>query len=266
MKINKKHVGKRIRELRQQKNISMDALSKEIKVASKSTVNSWERGQSIPRKDTLVKLANFFNVDINFLKYGTLENYTVNLIKEELNSENSKLYPVVEEFLIYYDKKYVDFQNGALFFDDNGKIIPSERYSSIIYTETIDEFIGIFSSKLYLQFKQYAGNILHYDNDQNIINSLFNFLITQIGYYSETFIGKCNRIKKAISENIPSATGYSNKSIEEIEKEINNLPNTHTAIDLKYSSKLHDLQMDFLEKLNTIEDEYNNLRNTENNH
>ncbi len=261
MKINKKDVGNRIKELRNQKNISMSTLAKEIKVASKSTVNSWERGQSVPKQSTLTKLASFFNVDINFLKYGTLKKYVISLLKEDLNSQDSILYATVEDFLTFYDERFIDFQNAAIFYDDNGKVIPPEKYPSLIHKETISGFIKIFSSELYSEFEKYAGNQLHYENDNKLLDLMLNFLARETVYYSETFIGKCNIAKKTINENLPFAAGYSDKSIKEIEKEVSKLPNTHTAIDLKYSSKLFDLEMNFLKKLNNLENEYNDLKN-----
>lgn len=265
MKINKKDVGNRIKELRNQKNISMSTLAKEIKVASKSTVNSWERGQSVPKQSTLTKLASFFNVDINFLKYGTLKKYVISLLKEDLNSQDSMLYATVEDFLNFFTKEDVASKNFSLLKDDGELIDMETDFFKILHDNTVNAFIEIFSTNLYSDFEKYSGNQLHYENDSVLLRQLFDFISIESVKYSETFLGKCNSIQKWIKSNIPASEGFSDMSIENIEKIIRKVPNTHTAIDLKYSSKLHDLEMDFLRKLDNLENEYNNLKNNSKN-
>lgn len=260
MKINKKDVGNRIKELRNQKNISMSTLAKEIKVASKSTVNSWERGQSVPKQSTLTKLASFFNVDINFLKYGTLKKYVISLLKEDLNSQDSILYATVEDFLNFFTKEDVASKNFPLSELINAENV-EEDFFKIIHDNTVNTFIEIFSTNLYSDFEKYSGNQLHYENDSVLLGQLFDFISMKSVKYSETFLGKCNSIQKSIKSNIPASEGFSDMSIENIEKIIRKVPNTHTAIDLKYSSKLHDLEMDFLKKLDDLENEYSKLKN-----
>ena len=53
--------GKRVQNLRTNAGLSMEQLASTLKV-SKSRVNMWENGGIIPRRDMLVKVAEFFGV------------------------------------------------------------------------------------------------------------------------------------------------------------------------------------------------------------
>ena len=64
MKINKFSVM--LRKLRLEKEISQRNLGKEFNV-SNQTVSSWETGTNEPDYDTLIKIAEYFNVTVGFL-------------------------------------------------------------------------------------------------------------------------------------------------------------------------------------------------------
>ncbi len=61
-----------LKTLRESSKISQDKLSKIIGV-SRSTVAMWETNSSQPDIDTLIKLANFFNVSLDYLLERTTE-------------------------------------------------------------------------------------------------------------------------------------------------------------------------------------------------
>ena len=63
--------AERLLELRKEKNISQAKLAKEIGV-SFSVVCYWETDRSEPTAPNLVKLADFFNVSIDYLVGRTL--------------------------------------------------------------------------------------------------------------------------------------------------------------------------------------------------
>jgi len=56
----------RLKELREEKGISINKLSKEIGVDHSSIVR-WEKGERIPSIDNLYLLAKFFNVSSDYL-------------------------------------------------------------------------------------------------------------------------------------------------------------------------------------------------------
>lgn len=58
--------GRRVQNLRTDAGLSMEQLAAKLKI-SKSRVNMWENGGIIPRRDMLVKVAEFFGVSTDFL-------------------------------------------------------------------------------------------------------------------------------------------------------------------------------------------------------
>lgn len=58
--------GKRIQNLRTNAGLSMEQFAAKLNI-SKSRVNMWENGGVIPRRDMLVKVAEFFGVSTDFL-------------------------------------------------------------------------------------------------------------------------------------------------------------------------------------------------------
>lgn len=55
-----------VREQRQQMNLTQEELAKTLGV-ERSTVTKWEIGESKPRADMLIKLANFFGCSVDVL-------------------------------------------------------------------------------------------------------------------------------------------------------------------------------------------------------
>lgn len=63
------YIGKfkyRIRDLRRLKNMTMTEFGKAVGVA-KTTVSNWETGRNFPSQDTLIKIANVFEITTDFL-------------------------------------------------------------------------------------------------------------------------------------------------------------------------------------------------------
>ncbi|UYO64378.1 helix-turn-helix transcriptional regulator [Acetobacterium wieringae] len=59
-------MGPKIKMLRQQKNINQEELGK-IVGAGKTTISNYETGYSVPDFETLVKLADYFNVSTDYM-------------------------------------------------------------------------------------------------------------------------------------------------------------------------------------------------------
>lgn len=56
----------RIKKLRTDNNLSMDALAEKLET-KKSTISMWENNGVIPREEMLLKISKFFNVSIDYL-------------------------------------------------------------------------------------------------------------------------------------------------------------------------------------------------------
>lgn len=56
----------RLKELREERGLTMTELAKKINV-SPNTVSRWERGKRLPNLDAIIALAKFFKVSTDYL-------------------------------------------------------------------------------------------------------------------------------------------------------------------------------------------------------
>lgn len=78
----------RLRDLRREKNLTGAELGKILNL-KKTTISSWENGKSYPEVETLLKLAKYFDVSLDYLmglNNATPEDKSIldNLTSEEL--------------------------------------------------------------------------------------------------------------------------------------------------------------------------------------
>ena len=87
-----------LKRLREENKISQQKLANELKV-SQSTVGMWENGKNKPEFDTLIKIADYFDVSVDYL-LGKSENKNkpadenISELDKELIKIMSKLTPV----------------------------------------------------------------------------------------------------------------------------------------------------------------------------
>ena len=60
----------RLIELRKQKGLSQDDLAEQLDI-SRQAISKWERAESLPDTENLIKLAKLYNITIDELIYGT---------------------------------------------------------------------------------------------------------------------------------------------------------------------------------------------------
>ena len=72
MKIDKKEVGRRIRQIRTSKGFTLESFGK-LFGAGKSNVRTWENGISLPNKDRLYNISKIAGITVNELLYGNIE-------------------------------------------------------------------------------------------------------------------------------------------------------------------------------------------------
>ena len=85
IKINKKRVGSRIKQIRLNKGYTLESFGKLFNV-SKSNVLKWEQGQSLPNKERLSSISKIADVTVNELVYGSVDEFV------KLNYENILLH------------------------------------------------------------------------------------------------------------------------------------------------------------------------------
>lgn len=84
MQVDKKRVGERICQIRQQNGYSMEQFGKQIGDAPRGSVNSWEKGVNLPNKERLEMIAVMGNTTVNELLYGSFSDYVRDLIDTSL--------------------------------------------------------------------------------------------------------------------------------------------------------------------------------------
>lgn len=91
--IDPKKVGLRIRDIRKQKGLSMTAFAEKIdKKAKSGTVSNWETGKNLPNNDRLKTIAELGETTVEYILYGSLDEYAKNLLNElekELKEDDS---------------------------------------------------------------------------------------------------------------------------------------------------------------------------------
>lgn len=160
MKINidKKAVGQRIKSIRINKGMTLEEFGKLFK-ATKSNVNSWENGVSLPNKERLKTISKIGNISINELLYGSIteiiEN-NIDLICNELE---------INQF---------DFLG---LYNDVGELISEDI--NITSDTVFYDIIRYFKKSIEDLKKEYLNNIKRTLNIENLQYNLDNIFLSQ---------------------------------------------------------------------------------------
>ena len=162
--MNIEKIGKFIKELRNEKNISQNELSEEMHV-TRQAISNWENGKAIPDSDILLLLSSYFEVSINEILSGerntsdsNLQDITLQLIDEN-NSKKRKIKRILFTSTILITSLLVFFL-GYYFINNYNSI---KVYSVKGQSENYKTYNGIFvatRNKIYLRL----GRIKHYGN------------------------------------------------------------------------------------------------------
>lgn len=80
-------ISERIKELREKQNLTQSGLAKKLNI-TRSAVNAWEMGISVPNVEKLVELSSLFNVSVDYL-LGINNSFNINI--SNLSEEEKKL-------------------------------------------------------------------------------------------------------------------------------------------------------------------------------
>lgn len=79
-------IGERIQELRIRNKMTQSDLARKMRV-TRSSVNAWEMGISIPSTEKIIDLSFFFNVSIDYL-VGKDDSFVINISNLDENEKN----------------------------------------------------------------------------------------------------------------------------------------------------------------------------------
>ncbi|HCD1920855.1 hypothetical protein IGI82_000514 [Enterococcus sp. AZ067] len=147
MKPNPSEAGKRIKQLRLSCGFTMEELGRKIDNSPRATISNWERGTNLPNPQKLKLLSTITNSTIDWIKWGTLEEY----ITSYLIDIGYELY--IKDFPEIPHKVFKDIQ---------------ERYSDTFSLDKDYELLNpiiknIFSKYYSKDFEIYLNEILAND-------------------------------------------------------------------------------------------------------
>lgn len=120
MEVKKYRFGKIVKRLREGKNLSMSELAKQLGT-TKSSINMWENADVIPREAMLIKVADYFNVSLDYLfglDYKDLQLQRIQQLQKKTNFRAEKLKRAIDRlneedltklikmFIALYGEKY----------------------------------------------------------------------------------------------------------------------------------------------------------------
>lgn len=94
----------RIKELREEKSLTQTELAKKLSV-TRSSVNAWEMGISIPSVDKIIDLADFFHVTTDYI-LGADNRQLIDI--SPLTPEERE---IMHKLLLYFDNKRTDISD-----------------------------------------------------------------------------------------------------------------------------------------------------------
>jgi len=100
--MNMKIIGKRIRLLRQENNYTQEQFGKIFGLV-KSTVSLYESGKSNPDDEIKRKIADYFDVSIDWLLGRTEERSTVDKIVNKNNQKAFEIEEILDRFRIRFE-------------------------------------------------------------------------------------------------------------------------------------------------------------------
>ena len=123
LKVNKRNVGLRIRQIRNSLNLTLEEFGKIFSSdvnnklnAGKSNVSTWERGDSLPNKQRLDIIAKKGNMTVNELLYGSIDEFLDNNLVSILEYQTGNKISSNEEYSIarLQFKKWLEDRNITL--------------------------------------------------------------------------------------------------------------------------------------------------------
>ncbi|HCA4939109.1 TPA: helix-turn-helix transcriptional regulator [Enterococcus faecium] len=220
MKPNPSEAGKRIKQLRLSCGFTMEELGRKIDNSPRATISNWERGTNLPNPQKLKLLSTITNSTIDWIKWGTLEEYITSYLIDigyelyikdfpeiphkvfkdiqerysdtfSLDKDYELLNPIIKNiFTKYYSKDFEDYRDIEVkpdlgLTDDNKNIkMIGQRIRKIRKKEniTLEEFGKLFSPTAD------KAVISNWENGKNLPNSERIKKIAEIGGVSELYL------------------------------------------------------------------------------
>lgn len=166
-------IGDRLKELRINKGLSMDDIAKIIGVSSSSVISRYENKQTKPKEKYIIKYSNYFNVSVDWIKYGDLEDYIFDILMSDLLEKNKEIFntPLLNKFnddevalSKYFSKRILSGEYSTEDAKEQGYAVDREEKINYIY-DLSKKMARLWNNK-------------HYPN-QDDLKKLYNFIKSQ---------------------------------------------------------------------------------------
>ncbi|HOZ52302.1 MAG TPA: pentapeptide repeat-containing protein [Chitinophagaceae bacterium] len=214
--LNSNLIGNKIAEARKKMKLSQAELAQKILI-SPQAVGKWERGESMPDITTLNRLAEIFEVDLNFFS-TQVQNEMVSIIKNE-KSENLQFEELKSKPRKKFDWNWNMSRGNWVDADFSGLKNLQEKFSASNMKNT--KFIGSELSDLIFQANQIDGCDFTRSDMRNskilesiITKSVFEECILIDSEIRSSEIYQCNFSKVNFSGSEFRTTEFKNNRIE----------------------------------------------------
>ena len=115
IKINKKAVGSRIKQIRLNKGYTLENFGK-LFGASRGNVQAWEYGTSLPNKERIKNISKIADITVNELLYGSIDEFLDNNLQDLLEYQEGSTISSPEEYSVARQrfKKWLEERNITL--------------------------------------------------------------------------------------------------------------------------------------------------------
>jgi len=266
MKIDKKSVGRRIKEIRLSKGDTLAEFGGHFeKEASDSIVSRWERGVSLPNKERLKAISEIGNISVDELLYGNYKDYVTSVLYKAIRN-NEKLQQTLNKYFSYnaifnFGEEDDGLINAFDFLPDSSEFNYTFKEATDLIDYLIDEIIDFLKvsdknrdPEVIIQFAQIIINnhLQRIANDFNeAIKRVRNFLSQfNINYSTSVFeneneisdwidiFAKAEDIEREEAKKITLNNMYLEKLIADINRFIRRLDNLQDEYQNKIDSDI----------------------------
>lgn len=178
MKPDKKDVGKRIKQIKENYNppISLKdfgdlLIDEKGKSISKGTVDSWMRGLGIPSKSTIEQIARLGNTTVSWIYWGGLKNFILSYLKEKNHENFIETYPETIELLVKL------FQDAGFNDENLPQLNHVEKYFDNIHHKKFQQYIEFVVEPYTSQIPNYLFEGFAYEGPKEVQQQKFRDLV-----------------------------------------------------------------------------------------
>lgn len=247
MHINKLAVGHRLRDLRLAENLSMATVAEAVGVASKSTVNDWEKGRTLANHNRLAQLAALFKTSQDYLLYGELTTYAQTILRSE--GINDPEFNVLLWEYVDLTTTNPNLLSGEVF----ATATTTQPDTTAITDNIIDTHIATAIAEI-LPAVVTSFSTKAYPSATELIKSACGIFRQRIQLLRRTFTGKYNRIVRLL-DNVDL---YEKLGTDAALRDYLDTMTDHGSFELDkaYQTKMNALITDFHQQLNALNSAY----------